>query len=213
MMTLLYKEMRLAAHPTSIVFAFLGCLVLVPSYPYSVVFMFGCLAPYITFLNARETNDVWYTAVLPITKRESVLGKCLLVVSFQLFQLLFSIPFAILRDAMNMVNNPVGLDATIAWYGFGFFLYAVFDLLFLTAFYKSGYKAGKAFILAALPMVFLMVAIEAAAHIPALVWMDSRQPEHLRMQLPILLVGIVSYGALVPFAYRISVKRFEKVDL
>ena len=213
MMTLLYKEMRLAAHPTSIVFAFLGCLVLVPSYPYSVVFMFGCLAPYITFLNARETNDVWYTAVLPITKRESVLGKCLLVVSFQLFQLLVSVPFAILRDAMNMANNPVGLDATIAWYGFGLFLYAVFDLLFLTAFYKSGYKAGKAFILAVLPMVFLMVAIEAAAHIPALVWMDSRQPEHLRMQLPILLVGIVSYGALVPLAYRISVKRFEKVDL
>lgn len=213
MMTLLYKEMRLAAHPTSIVFAFLGCLVLVPSYPYSVVFMFGCLAPYITFLNARETNDVWYTAVLPITKRESVLGKCLLVVSFQLFQLLFSIPFAILRDAMNMANNPVGLDATVAWYGFGFFLYAVFDLLFLTAFYESGYKAGKAFILAALPMVFLMVAIEAAAHIPALVWMDSRQPEHLRMQLPILLIGIASYGALVPFAYRISAKRFEKVDL
>ena len=213
MTTLLYKEMRLVAHPTSIVFAFLGCLVLVPSYPYSVVFMFGCLAPYITFVNARETNDVWYTAVLPMTKRESVLGKCLLVVSFQLFQLLFSVPFAILRDAMNMANNPVGLDATVAWYGFGFFLYAVFDLLFLTAFYKSGYKAGKAFILAAIPMVILMAAIEAAAHIPALVWMDSRQPEHLRMQLPILLVGIVSYGALVPFAYRISVKRFEKVDL
>ena len=212
-MTLLYKEMRLAAHPTSIIFAFLGCLVLVPSYPYSVVFMFGCLAPYITFLNARETNDVWYTAVLPITKRESVLGKCLLVVSFQLFQLLFSVPFAILRDAMNMANNPVGLDATIAWYGFGFFLYAVFDLLFLTAFYKSGYKAGKAFILAAIPMVILMAAIEAAAHIPALAWMDSCQTEHLRMQLPILLIGIVSYGALVPFAYRISARRFEKVDL
>ena len=212
-MTLLYKEMRLVAHPTSIVFAFLGCLVLVPSYPYSVVFMFGCLAPYITFVNARETNDVWYTAVLPITKRESVLGKCLLVVSFQMFQLLFSVPFAILRDAMNMANNPVGLDATVAWYGFGLFLYAVFDLLFLTVFYKSGYKAGKAFILAALPMVILMAAIEAAAHIPALVWMDSRQPEHLRMQLPILLVGIVSYGALVPFAYRISARRFEKVDL
>lgn len=212
-MTLLYKEMRLVAHPTSIVFAFLGCLVLVPSYPYSVVFMFGCLAPYITFVNARETNDLWYTAVLPITKRESILGKCLLVVSFQLFQLLFSVPFAILRDAMNMANNPVGLDATIAWYGFGLFLYAVFDLLFLTAFYKSGYKAGKAFILAAIPMVILMAAIEAAAYIPALAWMDSRQPEHLLMQLPILLVGIVSYGALVPFAYRISAKRFEKVDL
>ena len=213
MMTLLYKEMRLAAHPTSIVFAFLGCLVLVPAYPYSVILMFGCIAPYITFLNARETNDAWYTAILPVTKRESVLGKCLLVVSFQLFQLLFSVPFAFLRNTLNIANNPVGLDATIAWYGFGFILYAVFDLVFLTAFYKSGYKVGKSFVLAAIPMVFLMAAIEAASYIPALVLLDSCQPEHLLMQLPILIAGIVCYGVLVPLAYRISAKRFEKVDL
>ena len=172
MMTLLYKEMRLAAHPTSIVFAFLGCLVLVPTYPYSVIFMFGCLAPYLTFLNARETNDVWYTAVLPVTKREIVLGKCLLVVFFQLFQLLFSVPFAILRNTLDIANNPVGLDATAAWYGFGLLLYAMYDLVFLTAFYKNGYKAGTAFVLAAIPMLLLMAASEAPAHIPALVWMD-----------------------------------------
>ena len=213
MMTLLYKEMRLAAHPTSIIFAFLGCLVLVPAYPYSVILMFGCLAPYITFLNARETNDAWYTAILPVTKRESVLGKCLLVVSFQLFQLLFSVPFAFLRNTLNIANNPVGLDATIAWYGFGFILYAVFDLVFLTAFYKSGYKAGKSFVLAAIPMVFLMAAIEAASYIPALVWLDSCQPEHLLMQLPILTAGIFCYSIFIPLAYRISIKRFEKVDL
>ena len=212
-MTLLYKEMRLVAHPTSIVFAFLSCLVLVPSYPYSVIFMFGCLAPYITSLNARETNDVWYTAVLPVTKRESVLGKCLLVVFFQLFQLLFSIPFALLRNTMNISNNPVGLDATVAWYGFGFFLYAVFDLAFLTTFYKSDYKVGKTFILAAIPMVLLMVAIEATAHIPALAWVDSYKPEHLFIQLPILIAGIACYGVFVPLAYRISAKRFERVDL
>ena len=71
MKTLLYKELRLTAHPTSVVFAFLGCLVLVPAYPYSVIFLFGCLAPYITLVNARETNDLWYTATLPMTKRES----------------------------------------------------------------------------------------------------------------------------------------------
>ena len=212
-MTLLYKEMRLAAHPTSIVFAFLGCLVLVPAYPYSVIFMFGCLAPFITFVNARETNDAWYTAVLPVTKRESVLGKCLLVVFFQLFQLLLSIPFALLRNALHIANNPVGLDATAAWYGLGLTLYAVFDLVFLTAFYKSGYKVGKSFLLASIPMVFFMAAIETVPHIPALVWMDSCQPEDLLKQLPILIAGIVCYGLLVPLAYRISVKRFRKVDL
>ena len=208
MMTLLHKEILLVAHPTSIVFALLGCLVLVPAYPYSVIFMFGCLAAYITFLNARETNDVWYTAVLPVTKRESVLGKCLLVVFFQLFQLLFSIPFAILRSALKTANNPVGLDATVAWYGFGLILYAVFDFVFLTAFYKNAYQIGKSFVLAAIPMIFLMVATESTAYIPALVWMDSCQPEHLLMQLPILLIGILCYTLLVPLAYRISAKRF-----
>ena len=121
----------------------------------SVIFMFGCLAPYITFLSARETNDAWYTAVLPVTKRESVLGKCLLVVFFQLFQLLFSVPFALLRNFLNIANNPVGLDATVAWYGFGFIVYAVFDFIFLTTFYKSGYKVGKSFVFAAIFMVLL----------------------------------------------------------
>ena len=213
MTTLLYKEIRLAAHPTSIVFAFLGCLVLVPAYPYSVIFMFGCLAPYLTFLNARETNDSWYTAVLPVTKRESVQGKCLLTVFFQVFQLLFSVPFAVLRNLLNVANNPVGLDATIAWYGFGLMVYAVFDVVFFTTFYKSGYRVGKAFILAALPMAILMAAAESTAHIPALAWMDSSQSECLLMQLPILLLGITCYGVLVPIAYRISAKRFEAVDL
>ena len=213
MTALLYKEIRLAAHPTSIVFAFLGCLVLVPAYPYSVIFLFGSLAVCTTFLNARETSDIWFTAVLPVTKRESVLGKCMLIVFFQIGQLLFSIPFALLRNFLHLANNPVGLDATAAWYGFGLILYAVFDLIFLTTFYQSGYKVGKSFILAAIPLVLLMVAVEAAAHIPALAWMDRCRPEDLLRQLPILAAGLVCYGVLVPLAYRISAKRFERVDL
>ena len=213
MMTLLYKEIRLAAHPTSIVFAFLGCLVLVPAYPYSVIFMFGCLAPYLTFLNARETNDAWYTAILPVTKRESVQGKCLLIVSFQLFQLLISVPFTILRNALHIANNPVGLDATVAWYGFGLIVYAVFDLVFLSTFYRTGYKVGKAFILAAIPMVILMIAVEAVGHMPAFAWLDSIQPEHLMRQLPVLVVGMICYAALLSLAYRTSVKHFDQVDL
>lgn len=213
MTALLYKEMRLTAHPTAIVFVFLGCLVLVPAYPYSVIFLFGSLAVCTTFLNTRETNDIWFTAVLPVTKRESVLGKCLLVVFFQTGQLLFSIPFVLLRSLLSLENNPVGLDATIAWYGFGLILYAVFDLVFFTTFYQSGYKAGKSFLLAAIPMLVLMVAMEAAAHIPAFAWLDCCRPEDLLRQLPILTAGIACYGVLVPLAYRISANRFEKVDL
>lgn len=86
-------------------------------------------------------------------------------------------------------------------------------MVVLTTFYKSGYKVRKSFILAAISMDFPMVAIEATFCIAVLVWMDSYQLEHLLIQLPFLIVGIICYGVLVPLVHRISAKRFEKVDL
>lgn len=212
-MKLLYKELALTTHPSSLVFALLGCLVIVPAYPYSAIFLFGCLAPYLTFVNARETNDLWYTALLPVSRRDSVRGKWLLTVFLQLFQLLFSLPFVLLRQALGVADNPVGLDATPAWYGLALAAYAAFDLVFFAAYFKSGYKAGKAFLLAALPLAAVMAAAESAAHIPALQWLDNASPENLRRQVPVLLSGMACYAALLPLAYKTGVRRFEKVDL
>ena len=212
-MKLLYKELALAAHPTSIVFACLGCLVVVPAYPYTVIFMFGCLAPYLTFQYARETNDLWYTALLPVTKKESVQGKCLLIVSIQLFQLLIAVPSVFLRRILEVENNPVGIDATIAWFGFGLMIYGIFDLIFFPAYYRNGYKAGRAFIIAAIPMLLMMVIVEGAVRIPQLAWLDIYTLPDLMRQIPVLLIAILCYGGFVSLAYKISVKRFEHVDL
>lgn len=212
-MKLLYKELALAAHPTSIVFACLGCLVVVPAYPYTVIFMFGCLAPYLTFQYARETNDLWCTALLPVTKKESVRGKCLLIVSIQLFQLLIAVPSVFLRKILEVGNNPVGIDATIAWFGFGMIIYGIFDLIFFPAYYRNGYKAGRAFIIAAIPMLLMMVIVEGAVRIPQLAWLDSYALPDLMRQIPVLLIAILCYGGFVSLAYKISVKRFEHVDL
>ena len=212
-MKLLYKELALAAHPTSIVFACLGCLVVVPAYPYTVIFMFGCLAPYLTFQYARETNDLWYTALLPVTKKESVRGKCLLIVSIQLFQLLIAVPSVFLRKILEVESNPVGIDATIAWFGFGLMIYGIFDLIFFPAYYRNGYKAGRAFIIAAIPMLLMMVIVEGAVRIPQLAWLDSYTLPDLMRQIPVLLIAILCYGGFVSLAYKISVKRFEHVDL
>ena len=212
-MKLLYKELALAAHPTTIIFAFLGCLVTVPAYPYTVIFMFGCLAPYLTFLYARETNDQWYTAILPVTKKESVQGKCMLIISIQLFQLLIAVPSVFLRKILEVGNNPVGIAATVAWFGAGLMIYGVFDLIFFPAYYRNGYKAGRAFVIAAIPMLLMMAAVEGAVRIPQLAWLDSYAPPDLVRQLPFLPVGILCYGCFVTLAYKLSVKRFENVDL
>lgn len=210
---LLYKELRLAAHPNLYVFTLLGALVIVPAYPYGMVFIFGCLAPYLTFMYGRETNDIYFTALLPVKKRDAVKAKCLLMVFAQVAQVIISLPFAVLRQNVLPEGNPAGIEANVAFYGFGLLIYAVFNFVFLTQFFKTAYKAGKAFLLAIVPAAIGVILMETLVHIPGFQWMDSVAPTGMYRQLPILLIGIAVYIVLMVFAYRISAKRFERVDL
>lgn len=210
---LLYKELRLAAHPNLFIFTALGALVIVPAYPYGMVFLFGCLAPFITFMYGRETNDIYYTSLLPVKKRETVKAKFLLVLLAQMTQILISIPFAFLRVYILPEGNPAGIEANIAYYGFGFIIYAIFNVIFLTFFFKTAYKVGQAFLIAIIPATLAVLVMEIIVHFPKFQWLDSVEPADMLHQLPILLIGMVIYVIGMLFAYKISVKRFEKVNL
>lgn len=213
MFNLLYKELRLAAHPNLFVFTALGALVIVPAYPYGMVFLFGCLAPYITFMYGRETNDIYYTALLPVKKRDTVKAKCLLLVLAQVTQLLISLPFAFLRVHVLPNGNPAGIEANVAFYGFGFMIYAIFNMIFLPQFFKTAFKVGKAFLLAIIPATLAVIAMEVLVHFPMFAWLDSVAPSDMLRQLPILIIGVVVYVAGILFSYRLSASRFERVDL
>lgn len=213
MMQCLYKDLRLAAHPTLYIFVFLGALVIVPSYSYSLVFFFGCLSPFITMMYGRETNDIYYMALLPIEKRKIVTSKCFLFVVTQLSQLLFSVPFAILHAIYLSQSNVVGLNPNIAYYGFGFLIYAIFNFIFLTEFFKTAYKTGKAFIFAIIPAVICMIAMEIFPHLPGTDWLNSTISADLLLQLPILAGGIICYVISMIVTNTIAGRQFEKVDL
>lgn len=213
MFNLLYKELKLAAHPNLFVFTALGALVLIPSYPYGVVFLFGCLGPYITFMYGRETNDIYYTALLPVKKSDTVRSKCGLMVLAQMVQLLISLPFAFLRVQIMPDGNPAGIEANVAYYGFGLMVYALFNVIFLTQFFKTAQKVGKAFLLAVIPATVLTAVMEVIVHFPGFGWLDSVASADLLRQLPILLAGAVVYAVAMPLACRVSAKRFAAVDL
>ncbi|HHT92083.1 MAG TPA: ABC-2 transporter permease [Clostridiaceae bacterium] len=213
MFNMLYKEIRLSAHPNLFIFTLLGMLVIVPAYPYGMVFIFGCLGPYITMMYGRETNDIYYTALLPVKKTDIVKAKCLLFVLAQMTQILISLPFAILRVYILPDGNPAGIEANLAYYGFGFIIYAVFNMIFLTTFFKTAYKAGKAFLLAIIPATFCMILMEVLVHFPKFKWLDSTKAYDLLKQSPILVIGIVFYTIVMLLTYRVSANRFKKVDL
>ena len=87
MSNLLYKEWHLAVHSVVYLFLLIGALLLVPAYPYGMIFFFGCLGLYFTSQFARENSDAFYTATLPIKKRHVVKSKCLLFVTRTLYEL------------------------------------------------------------------------------------------------------------------------------
>lgn len=213
MFDLLYKELRLAAHPSLFIFMCMGALVLIPAYPYGVVFFFGCLGLFQSFMFDRETRDVFYTALLPRPKRDVVKGKLLLAVFAQLVQLTLSLPFSFLRTLYLPDGNLVGIEPNAAYYGFGLMIYGIFNLVFFTQFYKTAYKAGIAFLTALIPTTLGIIAMEAAVHFPGMGWLDGMDGASLLRQLPILLAGIAVYAAANLLAYRISRSRFERVDL
>ena len=213
MSDLLCKELRLAAHPSLYVFMCMGALVLIPAYPYSVAFFFGCLGIFQSFMFDRETRDVFYTSLLPRPKRDVVKGKLLLAIFAQTVQLTLSLPFAFLRTLYLPDGSPVGMDPNAAWYGFGLMLYGIFNLVFFTRFYKTAYQAGVSFLIALVPTALGIVFVEAVVHFPGMGWLDGVDGASLTRQLPILLAGAVLYAAANLLAYRAAAGRFERVDL
>lgn len=213
MSELLYKELRLAIHPSLYIFMCMGALVLIPAYPYGVVFFFGCLGLFQSFMFDRETRDVFYTALLPRPKRDVVKGKLLLAVFSQMVQLALSLPFAFLRTLYLPDGNPVGMEPNAAWYGCGLMIYGIFNFVFFTQFYKTAYKAGVAFLTALIPTTLGIIAMEAAVHFPGLEWLDGMDSASLLRQVPVLLTGAAVYAGTWFWTCAVAARRFEQVDL
>lgn len=211
MRALFYKQFKLVCHPMTLIFPLFGVMLLIPSYPYTVAFFYVTLGVFFMMQNGREQRDMDYSALLPIRKRDTVKVTILFTVMVELFSLLFAIPFAILSAGHNHLGtNAAGIDANIALFAMAFVLFAVFNLVFFTAFYRTGYKVGTAFIKAGAAMFFVVVGDVILPHVPGLEWLDG---DYSTRQLIFLLCGAVIFAAAAVCTYRISARRYEKVDL
>lgn len=217
MKKLLQKELTLSVHPTMYLFLALSAMLLIPQYPYYVVFLYTCLAVFFTFLTGRETHDIYYTALLPIRKSDVVRARVLTVVLLQMAQVLISVPFAILSVAINPIgNNAAGIEANVAFFGLVFLMLGGFNLLFLPTFYKTAHNLSGALIKSGIYIfVYIIVAESIAQYIPSPVsaYLDTAEPAAQLAQLPVLFGGIALYVLFTLLASRISKRRFESVDL
>ncbi len=217
MKDLLVKEFRLARHPTLFIFPFMGLMLMIPAYPYFVAFIYTCLSVFFIFLQGRENRDILFTVSLPVNKRDVVKARCCFIAIIEVFEILVAIPFAIIggRINPNPGGNVVGMEANVAFFGFVFILYALFNIIFLPIFYKTAYRAGIALLIASSVISLYIVAIEGSIQfIPSLKsFLDTTEPVAQLAQFPILIAGIVIFAGFTYLAFRVSASRFAQVDL
>jgi len=215
MKNMLYKEFKLAMHPTSIIFLSLSAMMLIPNYPYYMTFFYTTLAIFFTCLSGRENHDIFYTMTLPVRKRDIVKSRFFLIIILQLAQVITAIPFAIIRGTFNMPGNYVGMDANIAFFGLSLLMLGLFNLVFFTKYYKDTDKVGKSFLMGTIVVTLFIIIAEACVHAVPFVknYLDTNDPEFLTYKLVVLTAGIALYIVLTLFSYHRSVRSFEALDL
>lgn len=217
MKNLLYKEFRLAIHPSVYLFFLLSALLLVPSYPYYVSFFYLMLGVFLTFKTNRAENDIFYSALLPVRKGDVVRARILAVAILELVNLLIAVPFAILSVKINPAGgNNAGIEPNVAFFGLSFLMYGGFNFIFFPIFYKTGRSEGKAFLWSGVfTLLYIAVAESLAQYIPSPVsaYLDTAEKAAQLRQLPVLLGGIVLWAVLTLLSAKHSAERFEKVDL
>ncbi len=215
MKALLMKEIRLAMHPTAPLFLGLSAMLLIPNYPYYVVFFYTALGVFFTCLNGRENQDVMFTMLLPVAKRDVVRARVALVLLLEGAQLLAAIPFAILRHVLIPAPNMAGMDANTALFGLALVELGLFNLVFFPTYYRDVRKVGTAFVKGASAVFGFILLAEAAAH--AVPWvrdvLDTPDPRHLPSKLTVLALGAALFAGMTLLARGLAIRRFERVDL
>ena len=215
MRKLLKKEFALAMHPITPLMLALSTMVLIPNYPYTVMFFYMTLAIFFTCMLGRENHDVIYTMTLPVAKSDSVKARIGLAVILECLQMFFMIPFSLLRQSINAMGNEAGMDANIVLLAEGFLLFGIFNLLFFGSYYKNVDKVGISFVKATI-VFFVLVTLDAVAtHVVPFIrdYLDTPDPKYMGYKLIVLGVSIILYFVMTIWGSRLSIKNFEKQDL
>lgn len=215
MKQLVLKEFKLAMHPTALIFLALSAMLLIPNYPYYVVFFYTGLAMFFTCLTGRENNDVFYSLLLPVKKSQVVGARMIYVVIMELLQMVLAIPCAYLRQQFPLPHNSVGMDANISLFAFSFILLGIFNVVFFGIYYKNVRNVGKAFTVASAIYFVIMGVMEVLTHIVPFLRdkLDTFDNQYVTEKLIILAIGAIVYTVLTFSIYKVSVKNFEKQDL
>ena len=230
MKALLYKEFKLAMHPICYLFVFLfPLMMLIPSFPMGIGFIYLLSCYPILFLGAnkgQQSNDLLYSTLLPVRKKDIVLARIMTVVIMQLVYILIMcalLPVAMVIQNSMRETNPdyittgFGVDAFVSLIAFGILGFAIADLIFFPIYYKNGKSIVMSTLLTILGFVLYLGIFTvglplASTKVEPLSWYNQIFADKLWVQFIVLAVAICLSVLAHFLVYKISSKRLENVD-
>lgn len=217
MSNILKKEMKLSASILSYLFIAFGLMFFLPGYPVLCGPFFVCLGIFQSFQNTREANDIVFSALLPISKKDVVKGKfefvCFIELCGTIVMLIATlIRMTVLSDSVVYRANAL-MNANPFALGMALVIFGAFNLIFVRGFFKTAYKFGKPFVSYIIINFVILGIAETLHHIPGLVVVNSFGFVNIGLQLVLLSIGLLIYVVLTFAAFQRSCEDFEKIDL
>ena len=217
MKNLLSKELRLSASPLSWLFLIAGFIALLPGYPILLSAFFVCFGIFHSFQAGRETNDILYSVLLPVPKKDVVRAKYRFTVLIQLIGFALMAMMTLLRmtllSASDVYRSNALMNASPTYLAFVLLIYTAFNLCFLRGFFQTGYKIGLPFLSFGIATLILIGIGEALHHIPGLEFLHTPGGERLGTQFLAFLCGVLIYTVGTWLSCRSSMTKFELLDL
>lgn len=217
MKNLMRKEIKLSASLISFVFILFSVMAMIPGYPILVGTFFVCFGVFQSFQNACANNDILYTVLLPIKKTDVVKAKYGFAILIELLSFVIMVILTIFRmtqmsDVAPYANN-VMMNANQFFLAGNLLVFALFNWLFVGGFFKTAYKYGKPFLIFSV-VSFLMIAVaETLHHIPGLEFLNATDAMGDGRMWLLLAIALLVYILVSVASCKVSIKRFEKVDM
>ncbi len=217
MRKLLYKEMRLSASPLAYWFIAFALMTMLPGYPILMSAFFVCFGIFQSFQSYRESNDIVYSALLPVAKSDVVRAKFLFAAfiqccGFVISAVLTLVRMAFLSEAAAYTVNAL-MGANLVYLGFVLVIYGLFNLIFIGGFFRTAYYIGKPFIFFVVATTVTVGAAETLHHLPGLEALGALGFEAMGLQLGCLAGGAVLYVLLTLWGLKKSIRSFGQIDL
>lgn len=211
------KELRLSASPLSYLFILFGLMFFLPGYPILCGVFFVTLGIFYSFQSAREANDIVFSALLPIAKKDVVKGKFLFVCFIEGCALLLmtistAVRMTVLAESAVYRSNAL-MNANPFALGAAFFLFGLFNLIFVGGFFKTAYRFARPFVTYIVAAFLTVGAAEALHHFPGLEALNAFGTEHIALQGILLLAGAALFLLMTLLSCRRACRDFEKIDL